>query len=346
MGNPPPISRARLAALPKVELHLHLEGTISPAQAATLTRRHGGDPAVAGTLERDGYPRRYRDFDHFLGTFLTASDLVRTPQDLHDVAAALAEDRRRQGVAYTEVTFTAATHVRAGMEPAAMWEALRTGLTTVPGARFGLIVDVVRDDGAAGVERTVDLVEAADAPIVGLGLSGTEGTAPEATFGLLRTAADRLGLGLSVHAGETGPAAHVRAAVEELGADRIGHGIAAADDRALLEELAAAGVVLEVCPSSNIALGLVDTLEAHPLPRLRDAGVRVVVSSDDPPFFDTTLTAELEQALRLLAGGEDLLADLQVTAARAAFVPPAVRADLEAAVEAWRADGGGPAGPA
>jgi aminodeoxyfutalosine deaminase len=336
VGRQQPVSLERLATLPKVELHLHLEGTVSPAQAVALARRHGRDPAVALGLDDGRYPRRYRDFDHFLQTFLAVSALVRTPEDLHDVAAALAEDRRRQGVAYTEVTFTAATHVRAGMDPSAMWEALRTGLATVPDVRIGLIVDVVRDDGVTGVEQTVALVEEADAPIVGLGLSGTEGVAPERTFTLLRTAADRLGLGLTVHAGETGPAEQVRAAVQELDADRIGHGIAAASDPALLAELAAAGVTLEVCPSSNLALGLVDSLAAHPLPRLRDAGVAVVISSDDPPFFHTTLVDELHRAVGLLAGDEDVLADLQVAAARAAFAPAAVRAELEARVEAWR----------
>jgi aminodeoxyfutalosine deaminase len=341
VGHQQPVSPDRLAALPKVELHLHLEGTIAPAQAAALARRHGLDPAVVLGLEGGRYPRRYRDFDHFLQTFLGVSALVRTPEDLHDVTATLAEDRRRQGIAYSEVTFTAATHVRAGMDPAAMWEALRTGLDTVPEVRIGLIVDVVRDDGATGVEQTVALVEAADAPIVGLGLSGTEDAAPAATFGLLRTAADRLGFGLSVHAGETGPASHVRAAVEDLGADRIGHGIAAAHEPALLDLLARRGVVLEVCPSSNLALGLVDSLDAHPLPVLHDAGVTVAIGSDDPPFFHTTLTEELGHAARLLGGHEDLVADLQVAAARAAFAPVAVRTELEAAVEAWRVSPGG-----
>jgi aminodeoxyfutalosine deaminase len=341
VGHQQPISRERLAALPKVELHLHLEGPIPPAPAIALARRHGRDPAAALVLEDERYPRRYRDFGHFLQTFLAVSALVRTPEDLHDVAAALAEDRRRQGIVYSEATFTAATHVRAGMDPAAMWEALRTGLATVPEVHIGLIVDVVRDDGVTGVEQTVALVEEADAPIVGLGLSGTEDAAPAATFGLLRTAADRLGLGLSVHAGETGPASHVRAAVEELGADRIGHGIAAAREPALLDLLARTGVVLEVCPSSNLALGLVDTLDAHPLPVLHQAGVTVTIGSDDPPFFDTTLTHELEHAARLLGGDEDLVADLQVEAARAAFAPGAVRAELESRVEAWRVNPAG-----
>lgn len=340
MGPQPPIARERLHTLPKVELHLHLEGTITPAQAAGLAQRHGQDPAAVRAIERDGYPTRYRDFDHFLRTFLATSGQVRTPDDLYEVAAALARDRERQHIAYTEVTFTAATHLQAGMAPAAMWEALREGLATAPGTRIGLVVDVVRDDGPEAAERTVRVVEEAEAPIVGLGLSGIEGAAPEGAFTVLRTAADRLGLGLTVHAGETGTAANVRDAVVELGADRIGHGIAAAADPAVLRLLASTGVPLEVCPSSNVALGLVPTFAAHPLARLHEAGVTVTIGSDDPPFFATTLTEELEHAARLLAGDEGVLADLQVAAARASFAPRGVRAELVARVEDWRAGTG------
>lgn len=340
MGQPLPIARERLRTLPKVELHLHLEGTITPQQAGTLARRHGRGPdlELARELEQHGYPRRYRDFGHFLRTFLVTSAQLRTPDDLYEVAAALARDRAQQHVAYTEVTFTAATHVQAGMPPGPMWEALREGLAAAPATRIGLIIDVVRDDGHAGAEQTVRLVDDADAPIVGLGLSGTEGAAPESAFSVLRTAADRLGLGLTVHAGETGPAANVQAAVVDLQADRIGHGIAAVRDPAVLRLLATTGVPLEVCPSSNVALGLFPSLEAHPLAQLHEAGATITIGSDDPPFFATTLSEEIAHAVRLLTGGEATAADLQIAAARAAFAPAEVRAEITAAVEAWRAD--------
>jgi adenosine deaminase len=329
-------STERLRALPKVELHVHLEGTITAEEAVRLARRHGEAPAGVLGLASGDYPPRYEGFDHFLRTFLASSAQVRTPDDLAEVAAGFAAGQAAQGIVYSEVTFTAATHVEAGMEPAAMWAALRDGLTSAEGTEVGLIVDVVRDAGPAAADRTIRLVEEAEVPVVGLGLSGLEGSVPERAFVALRAAADRLGLGLTVHAGETGGAAHVRAAVDDLGADRIGHGIAILEDADLARRVARAGIPLEVCPSSNVALGLAGSLEEHPLPRLRDAGLTVVIGSDDPPFFSTTLSEELAHAQRLLDVDADGVADLQVAAARASFAPASTRAALVAAIERWR----------
>lgn len=324
-----------LASLPKVELHVHLEGTITAAHARRLAHAHGEDPDRALGLEDGRYPSRYRGFDHFLRTFLATTRCVRTPDDLAEVAAAFAHGQARQRVRWTEVTFTALTLVDAGMEPRAMWTALRDGLADAD-VDIGVIVDTVRDLGADAARRTVALTEDADAPIVGLGLTGHEDSTGEAAFGLLATAADRLGLGLTVHAGETGGADHVRAAVDELGATRIGHGIAVLDAPSLTARLADAGTVFEVCPSSNVALGLVPRLEEHPLPRMADAGLAVTVSSDDPPFFATTLTDELAHAARLLATDVAGLADLQERAARASFAPVEVRDRVLEDLDRWR----------
>lgn len=326
----------RMRALPKVELHVHLEGAITAERATHLARRHGDDPEEVLELDGGRYPPRYRGFDHFLRTYLAASAQIRTPDDLAELAAGFAVGQAAQGIVYSEVTFTAATHVDAGMESQAMWAALRDGLASADDVEVGLIIDVVRDAGPAAAERTIRLVEDADAPVVGLGLSGLEGSVPERRFTALRTAADRLGLGLTVHAGETGGAANVRAAVEDLGADRIGHGIATIHAPALSRQLAAEGIPLEICPSSNVALGLARTLEEHPLPRLRAAGLPIVIGSDDPPFFSTTLSRELGHAQRLLRADAGAMADLQVAAARAAFAPASARAAIVDAIERWR----------
>jgi adenosine deaminase len=327
---------AALGSLPKVELHVHLEGSIGAEQAAALARRHGEDPAEVLGLEDGRYPTRFTGFDHFLATFLATTRQVRDPDDLAQVAAEFARGQARQGAIWTETTFTALTLVDAGMEPAAMWAALRDGFAETE-VEVGLIVDTVRDLGPEAAPRTIALVEEADAPIVGLGLTGLEGSAPELGFAPLRTAADRLGLGFSVHAGETGTVANVRAAVEELGADRIGHGIAVLEDAELTARLARAGTVFEVCPSSNVALGLAPSLEQHPLPRMAEAGLAVTISSDDPPLFSTTLTDEVAHASRLLDLDIDGVADLQARAAAASFAPAAVRERALAAIERWRA---------
>jgi aminodeoxyfutalosine deaminase len=332
---PTPVSPAALAALPKVELHVHLEGSVTAATASALATRHGGRPEDVLVLEGDAYPRRYRNFMHFVDTFVATSRQLRTPEDLETVATDFARGQAAQGVRWTEATFTATTLVSHGWDPDELWGALRSGFAAVPEAAVGLIVDVPRDAGVAAAERTAELVTGADAPIVGLGLSGVEGSLPESAFRVLRETADARGWGLAVHAGETGTAANVAAAVDDLGADRIGHGIAVLADPALTARLAADGVVFELCPSSNVSLGLVTGLDEHPIVAMRDAGLALTVNSDDPPFFSTSLTAELAHADRLLALGIEGLATLQRRAARASFCDAALRSELLDAVDAW-----------
>lgn len=333
-----------LATLPKVELHVHLEGSIAADTAAALARRHGEDPedvleVVRGDDGELGYPSPFRDFMHFVETFLATTRQVRSPDDLATVAADFARGQAAQGIRWTEATFTALTLVDGGMEPGPMWTALRDGFAEVPDTRIGLIVDSVRELGVEASRRTLQLVEDADAPIVGLGLTGIEGSVPEGDFGHLRDAAARLGIGLAVHAGETGTPDNVRAAVDELGARRIGHGIAAAKDPDLMRHLVDEQVVLEVCPSSNVTLSIVPDLAAHPLPTLWQAGVPLTINSDDPPFFATTLTEELGHAARILGLDRADLADLQRRAARASFAPDDVRADILAAIDLWQTEG-------
>ena len=329
------VTASDLRTLPKVELHVHLEGSISAATAIRLAERHGEDPEQALVLEDRGYAPRFRDFDHFVATFVATAKQVRRPEDLETVAAAFARSQAAQNVLYTEATFTALDMVSNGWDPAAMWEAVRRGFAVAPEVTIGLIVDAVRDAGVEHAERTVALVEAADAPVVGFGLAGIEGSVPEREFRILRDAADRLDLGLAVHAGENGTPENIRGALDDLGADRIGHGVAVMQDPALLRRLADDGVPFEVCPSSNVRLGIFESLEEHPFPQMWRAGLNVVVGSDDPPFFSTTLTDELGHAVRLADLGRGDLAELQRRAARAAFTSEEQRKELIAAIDAW-----------
>ncbi|MFN2556306.1 MAG: adenosine deaminase [Nitriliruptorales bacterium] len=331
--------KEELRSLPKVELHVHLEGTVSPEVARSLARRHGLDPEAELPLVAGRYPPVFTDFPQFVRLYLAVSRQIRTPDELAGVAADFARRQTDEGVRYTEVTFTALTHVRNGLEPRAMWEALRAGLgESGPDCEIRLIIDALRNRGAEDAERTVALVADADAPVVGLGLTGREDPANEGAFRVLRRAADRLGLGLTVHAGEAGPPASVRAALDDLGADRIGHGISAMRDAQLLARLASEQVPLEICPSSNVRLSLVPSLDAHPFPELWRAGVNVTVNSDDPAFFATTLSNELRHVARLAGLEHSDLAELQRRAARAAFAPPDVRRRLLAAIDHWALD--------
>ena len=330
-----PPSDADLRSLPKVELHVHVEGSISAATALSLARRYRVDPRELGLVE-GRYPDRFDNLAHFIRVYLAVSRLIRTPDDLAMIFAAFARQQVSQGVLYTEATFTAMAHVRNGMEPVALWAAVRDGLADIDsGTEIRLIIDAQRDLGSDDARDNVRLVENADAPIVGLGLSGPEGEEKDREFVVLRQAADRLHLGLAVHAGEEGPPAQVRAALDDLGADRIAHGVAAAKAPDLIERLKRDAVPLDMCLSSNVGIGIFPSLEAHPFADLWRAGLNVNLSSDDPPFLSTTLIDELRHAARLASLSRADLADLQRRAALAAFAPADTRGRLVAAIDAW-----------
>ena len=329
-------SMREIATLPKVELHIHLNGSITEETAATLVRRHGAAPDEALGLVDGRYPGRYPDFQGFLDAYLRANAFVRTPDDLELVAAAFARQQAAEGIRYSEAIVTAMIYVRNGMEPRAMWAALRAGLAAGgPDTRIALVIDVIRDLGRREAEDTLRLVEAADAPIVGLGLTGIEGTVPTEDFVPYRQEARRLGLGFEVHAGEMGPPSSIVAALDVLEADRIGHGVAAIRDAAVLDRIIRDRVVLDVCPSSNVAIGEFESLETHPMTEFWKRGVEMTISSDDPPFFATTLTDELRNVVRIAGLERDDLATLQRRAATHSFAPPDVRDALLVEIDAW-----------
>ena len=329
-----------LRALPKVELHVHLEGTVSAATAATLARGHGENPTDVLVLADDAtdedlrYPAPFVDFDQFVRCFVATSGQLREPADLTAATAAFVAGQAAQGVVWTEATFTATTLVWQGWDPDAMWDAVAEGIGDAP---VGLIIDTPRNLGAEMGHSAVGLVErglSRGLPVVGLGLTGPETSAPASEFAFLGTEAQRLGLGLAVHAGETGGASQVMDALA-IGAQRIGHGVAIAKDPAIMAEVAARGVVCEVCPSSNVVLGVVPSLAVHPLPAMAAAGVAVTINSDDPPFFSTTLTEELRHAEQMLNLDRAGHAELQRRAAESSFMPEAQRTQVLASINTW-----------
>ena len=329
-----------IVTVPKIELHIHLNGAITETTAARLATRHGADPATELRLVDGRYPGSYADFAGFLDAYMSANQFVRTPDDLEDVAAAFVISQAEQGVIYSEALFTAMIVVRNGMEPEAMWAALKRGLAAAgPSTRVGIVVDAIRDFGKPEADATLRLVEGADAPIVGLALTGVEDTVPVEEFLDYRAGARSLGLGFSTHAGEMGPPSSIVASLDVLEPERIGHGVAAIHDRAVLERIIRERVVLDVCPTSNVGVGLFPSLEAHPFAEFWRAGVEMTISSDDPPFFRTTLTDELRHVVRLAGLSRDDLAELQRRGARHSFAAPSVKAELLAEIEAWARNG-------
>ena len=332
-----------LTELPKVELHVHLEGSMSVDTVRALTDRHGADP---GPIWPDGFPEAFSfdGFPSFSAQFLYGLSLLRSGADIvaivDDLAAALAA----QNVRYAEVTTTAYTHFlgrgdRPGMVPGEYREALDEGRrrAAARGVELGWVIDLPRDLEMPDETVTIDYLESPEAPagLVAIGLGGYEVGNPAAPYAEHFRRAAAIGLPAAPHAGETEGAASVRSAVEDLGAVRIGHGVRCLEDPALVDLLVERAVMLEVCPTSNDLLQVVDRIEDHPLPRLLDAGLRVCINTDDPGWFATALVSELRIASEVLGISRAQHDAMQRDAIAASFMPSelaeALRAGLDAA---------------
>jgi adenosine deaminase len=286
-----------VASLPKVELHTHLEGCAPPSFIAGLAREKSVDLSGIFT-ETGGYA--FRDFWHFLQVYEAATSVLQRPEDFARLTRAVLQDRAEDGVIYMETFLSpdfcgdgdlgAWREYLAAIREAAL-EAERDFGITLRG-----IVTCIRHFGperARPVARCA--AETAGDWLVGFGIAGDETAGHPADFTWSFDAAREAGLRLTAHAGEWGGPQSIRDALSALRVERIGHGVRAIEDAALVAQLAETGVVLEVCPGSNVALGVFPSWAAHPVKRLRDAGVRVTLSTDDPPFFHTTLRREYDR---------------------------------------------------
>jgi aminodeoxyfutalosine deaminase len=300
--------------LPKAELHLHLEGSIDYEAIREL------DPNVA----REQYESRYAcgDFAGFLEGFKWAVSLLRTPDDYAMIARRLLARLERENVRYAEITLSAGVVIRRGHDFARVWEAVRREGERSP-VEVRWILDAVRQWGAGPAMEVAELAaELRGEGVVAFGIGGDEIEGPAEWFsGVFRYARER-GLHVTAHAGETAGPESVWGALR-LGAERIGHGIAAALDPALLAYLRDHNIALDICISSNVATGAVRSLGGHPVRRIYDAGVPIVLNTDDPAVFSTTLAREYELASREFGFTDDELRGLVENSFRYAFAEPA-----------------------
>lgn len=331
--------------LPKAELHVHQVGSASPRIVAELAARHPGRVPSDPEELRDYFA--FRDFAHFIEVYLSVVDLIRTTEDVrlltYEVARELATG---QQVRYAELTCTPYTSVLAGVPIEGFTEAIEDARVAAE-RDFGIVLrwiyDIPGEFGIPAADATVDYVlNHAPQALIGLGLGGPEVGVPRPQFAPHFAAARAAGLHSLPHAGETTGPQTVWDALNELGAERIGHGIAAAQDPALMAHLVERRIPLEVCPSSNVATRAVASLAEHPLPLLRDAGVRVTVNSDDPPMFGTTLCREYEIAADLLHLDERGLADLALAAVDASFLEEPGKAALREEITRYASGGAAP----
>jgi aminodeoxyfutalosine deaminase len=319
---------AFVAALPKVELHLHLVGSASLDTVLALARRH---PERGVPTDRDELRRFYAftDFRHFLDVYHRVNLLVTSGADVVTLLDGLAAELALRGARYAEVQVTPVRNRMAGIGHPDLAAALADGRALARerhGVELGWVFDADATLGPAGAEETVDFaVGHRPEGTVGIGLGGPEVGVRRADFAPAFRRAVAAGLHSVPHAGETVGPDEVWAAVTELGAERIGHGIGAAGDPRLLEHLAEHGIALEVCPISNLRTGAVRDIQAHPLPALVAAGVPVTLATDDPGMFHTDLDAEYLLCHEVFGMGIAELAEIARTGARAAFCPPALR---------------------
>ena len=324
-----------VADLPKVELHLHHEGAAPPAFIRQLAHEKKLD--LSGIFKPDG-SYDFRDFAHFLSVYEAACEVLTGPEEFRRLTLAILEESAANGVVYSE-TFLSPDFCGGG--DVAAWRDYLAAIQDAAEeaeAKLGVtprgVVTCARHFGPDKAKAAaICAAETAGDWIVGFGMGGNEGVGRQGDFAWSFDCAREAGLRLTTHAGEFGGPESVRDAVRDLRVERVGHGVRAIEDADLVHELQDRGTVLEVCPGSNVVLGLYPDFKAHPIARLRDAGVKVTVSTDDPPFFHTTMRREYEMLAQAFDWSEQDFADLNATALAAAFCDEDTRARVKKRLE-------------
>jgi len=289
--------------VPKIELHVHLEGTMRPPTLLHIAQRNGVS-LPADTPEGLAELYRFRDFEHFIEMWILTTSALRTEADFREIVVAYAREAASHGAVYVEGIFTPAERVmRSGLS----WDAVFAGFcdgAAQAEEETGVVVRLTPDiprgfDLDAAMQTARYASKFRDRGVVGLGLGGLEAQFAPGPYAPAFEYAKGEGLASVPHAGEVAGAASIRSAIEDLGADRLRHGIRAVEDAGLLREIADRRIVCDVCPVSNVRTRAVGSLADHPLPQLVDAGVLCSISTDDPAMFETNLTDDYDAAAAL-----------------------------------------------
>ncbi len=321
---------AFIAGLPKAELHVHHVGSASPRIVSELAARHPG--TVPSDLDELKAFYTFRDFAHFIEVYLAVVDLVRDPEDVRLLTYEVAREMAEQQIRYAELTLTPYTSVLSGVAIEDFVDAVEDARISAErelGITLRWIYDIPGEFGMPAAEATLDYaLNSAPDSLIGFGLGGPEVGVDRPQFRDVFAQARAAGLHSVPHAGETTGAQTIWDALNELGAERIGHGTSCVQDTSLIDYLVHHRVPLEVCPTSNIATRAVEDLDLHPIREMYDAGVFVTVNSDDPPMFGTHLNREYEIAGHLLELDEHGIADLAKNAVAASFMDEPAKAAL------------------
>lgn len=317
-------------SIQKIELHLHLEGAAPPAFIRGLAQEKQIN--LDGVFD-DGGGYAFSDFTSFLRTYEAATSVLKSPEDYLRLTRAVLEQSAEQGVIYTEAflspDFCGNRDVTAWRDYLAAIEEGAAAAKRDCGIEMRGIITCIRHFGPEKARETaLCAAETQGDFITGFGIAGDEMAGAPKDFAYGFDMAREAQLRLTAHAGEWGGARSVWDALRDLRVERIGHGVHAATDPALMEHLAEHNITLEVCPGSNVALGVYPDWSSHPIERLRSAGVQLTVSTDDPPFFHTSMTAEYERLSDTFGWDEERFTEINKTAAHAAFCDTATRETL------------------
>ena len=329
MSLPADSLRETILELPKVELHVHFEGSIQPASLLWLAKKNQVElPASTEEALKEWFT--FRDFPHFAEVYTTASSCIRNAEDLEFLAEQFAQERERQNILYSEVTYTATTILKhSGIPFQEQLEALNRGVAKVPGVVIRWVIDIVREfTPEQGEEVAQWCIDYRDKGVAAIGLSGFELKYPLSRHAHAFATARLAGVPITAHAGETqGPEA-IYEALDVIESNRIGHGVRCLEDGRLVARLRDNMIHLEVNPSSNVCLAIFPNLEAHPIGRMIDEGLSVSINSDDPPMFNTSLTEEWARCVETFELPLDILYTLNANAVNASFLSSEEKQDL------------------
>lgn len=307
--------------LPKAELHLHLEGTVTPETLVELRQRHG----KASTLAEAEALYQYKDFLGFLMTFKTLTEDLESPEDYELVTYRLMRQLRAENVLHAEVYVSVGVCLWRNQDFDAIFDGLERGRKQGEqdfGVSLVWIFDAVRQFGAKAAQAVFSLAaKYREQNVVGIGIGGDEQKAPPEWFREPYAFAADHGLRLTAHAGESAGPESIWGALN-LGAERIGHGLTAYQDNELMEELATRQVPIEICLTSNLRTGCCKSLHDHPVRRYFDQGLMITLNSDDPAMFASTLSQEYELAQKEFAFTDDHLREIARNSFEASFLPP------------------------
>jgi len=315
------MSSAFIRSLPKAELHLHLEGSVTAETLVELRQRHGKQ----STLEQAESLYQYRDFNGFLIAFKTLTEDLQTPEDYELITYRLMERLKAENVLHAEVYVSVGVCLWRKQDFDAIFEGLERGRERGErdfGGSLVWIFDAVRQFGPGAAQDVFNLAaKFRDRNVIGVGIGGDEQKAPPELFREAYAYAAEQGLRLTAHAGESAGPESIWGALN-LGAERIGHGLTASQDSELIEELATRQIPVEICITSNLRTGCCPKISDHPVRRYFDQGLMLTLNSDDPAMFGTTLTREYERAQAEFGFTDEHLRELARNSFEASFLPP------------------------